>query len=43
MSKEEMEKILGGRIGNDGSIPGTVPVEGVEFIYFCDNGHSSRR
>ena len=37
----EMEKILGVSVGLDKTIPGTVPVDGLEFVYFCDNGHSS--
>jgi hypothetical protein len=41
--KEEMERILGGSIGHNRIIPGSVPVDGVEHIYFCDDGCSSKR
>jgi len=33
-----MEKILGVPVGRDETIPGTVDVEGLEFIYFSDDG-----
>jgi hypothetical protein len=36
----EMERILGAPIGHKGIIPGTVPVEGVEVVYFCDDGRT---
>jgi hypothetical protein len=36
----EMEKILGVPIGHKGIIPGTVSMEGVEVVYFCDDGRT---
>ena len=39
----ELEKIHGGSVGFDGTVPGTVPVDGVEIVYFCDDGRSSKR
>lgn len=38
-----MEKILGARVGEDGSLPGTVPVAGKEFRYFSDDGRHTVR
>jgi hypothetical protein len=35
-----MEQILGGRIGYDGTIPGTKAVSGMEFVYL---GHNEKR
>ena len=37
----EMERILGVPIGLDETIPGIVPIDGVEFVYFCDDGSSA--
>ena len=39
----QMEKILGKPIGHKGIIPGTVPVEGVEHVYFCDGSSKGER
>jgi len=39
----EMEKILGGPIGLEEIIPGSVLDEGREYIYFCDDGQSSAK
>jgi len=36
----KMERILGVPIGLDKTIPGTVSVAGIEFVYFCDDGCS---
>jgi hypothetical protein len=41
LSLEELEKLHGGPIGHQGIISGTVPVEGVETVYFCDDGRNS--
>ena len=37
----KMEKILGVPVGLDETIPGTNEVAGLEFVYFCDDGHNS--
>lgn len=37
------EKALGVRVGRDGTIPGTIGVEGKEFVYFGDTGTGSFR
>jgi len=39
----ELEKIHGGPVGFDGTIPGAVPVEGVEIAYFCDGSAEGER
>jgi hypothetical protein len=39
----EMNEILGGPIGFDNTIPGSVPVEGKEFVYFADDKKSNPR
>jgi len=36
----EMEKILGVAIGHKGIIPGAVPTNGVETVYFRDDGRT---
>jgi hypothetical protein len=41
--ENQMEKILGGPIGLGKEIPGTVVIEGKEFVYFLDNGKASLR
>ncbi|SRR6266404_2977934 len=41
--KSEMEKLLGGPIGSDGIIPGTIPNESREIIYFADDGKNTFR
>ena len=43
LSLSELEKIHGGPIGHKGVIPGTVPVEGSEFAYFCDGSDEGKR
>jgi hypothetical protein len=43
LSLSELEKIHGARIGHQGIIPGTVPVEGVEHVYFCDGSAKGER
>lgn len=42
---ERLEQILGGKIEQQGTrvIPGTVAIEGKEFIYFADDGKSTVR
>jgi hypothetical protein len=39
----QMEKILGGPIGHNNVIPGTVAVGGKEFVYFSDDGKNPFR
>lgn len=39
----QMEAILGGPIGYGKVIPGTVAVEGKEFVYFSDDGKNTAR
>ena len=40
-SLSEMEKILNGPLGGHKRIiPGTIPVEGGETVYFCDDGRT---
>lgn len=41
--ENQMEKILGGPIGVNKNIPGTVLVDGKEFVYFSDNGVGTPR
>jgi hypothetical protein len=38
-----MEKILGGPIGYDHTIPGTAGIAGKEFVYFADDRKNSVR
>ena len=38
LTKEELERIHGGPIGFDGTIPGAVLVDGKEVVYFCNDG-----
>jgi len=39
----EMERILGGPIGHDKTIPGSVSIDGKEFVYYCDDGRNPVR
>jgi hypothetical protein len=39
----QMERILGGPIGYDHTIPGTVLIAGKEFVYFSDDGKNPVR
>jgi hypothetical protein len=39
----QMEKILGGPIGYDRTIPGTAAIAGKEFAYFADDGKNTVR
>jgi hypothetical protein len=39
----QMEKILGVPIGHQGIIPGTVPIDGTEIVYFCDGSAKGKR
>jgi hypothetical protein len=38
-----MEEFLGVPIGGDGSVPGTVKREGVDYVYFADDGKRTFR
>jgi hypothetical protein len=39
----QMEKILGGPIGFEETVPGTVSIGGKEFVYFADDGKNTVR
>jgi hypothetical protein len=42
---ERLEQILGGKIerNSERRIPGTIPVDGTEFVYFSDDGKNKFR